>query len=103
MAKKFLTPVGLPSGTSNPATGSSGDLFFRTDLSQIVVYDGSAWVSAAGVDAEAVVDILAEFGLVGGDSGAPATTTYISNVDGGTPSTQTFTVDYSGGDPDTPA
>jgi hypothetical protein len=103
VAKQFLSPVGLPSGTSNPATGNSGDLFFRTDLAQIVVYDGSAWISAAGVDAEAVVDILAEFGLVGGEAGAPNTVTYISNVDGGTPGTQDFTVGYSGGDPETEA
>lgn len=103
MAKQFLSPIGLPSGTSNPATGASGDLFYRSDLGQIVVYDGEAWVSTGGIDAEGVVGILAEFGLVGGESGTPNTTTYISQVDGGTPSTQDFTVGYSGGDPDTPA
>ena len=101
MAKQFLSPVGLPSGVSNPATGSSGDLFYRSDLGQIVVHDGTTWVSAAGVDSETVVGLLAEFGLIGGDSGTPSTTTYISQVDGGTPSTQDFTVGYSGGDPET--
>jgi hypothetical protein len=101
MAKQFLSPIGLPSGTSNPATGESGNLFYRSDLGQIVVYDGSTWVSAAGVDSETVVGLLAEFGLIGGDSGTPNTTTYISQVDGGTPSTEDFVVGYSGGDPET--
>lgn len=101
MARQFLSPVGLPSGTANPATGSAGDLFYRSDLAQIVYYDGTAWVSAGGLDAEGVVTILAEFGLVGGDSGTPNTVTYISQVDGGTPSTVDFVVDYSGGQADT--
>jgi hypothetical protein len=101
MAKRFLSPVGLPSGTSNPAVGSSGDLFFRSDLAQIFVYDGADWVSAAGVDSDTVVDLLAEFGLIGGDSGDPNTVTYISQVDGGTPSTEDFVAGYSGGQPDT--
>jgi len=103
MAKQFLSPIGLPSGTSNPVAGESGNLFYRSDLGQIVVYDGSAWVSAGGIDAEGVVDILAEFGLVGGESGTPSTTTYTSQVDGGTPSTEDFTVEYSGGAPNTQA
>ena len=101
MARQFLSPVGLPSGTFNPATGSSGDLFYRSDLGQIVVYDGSAWISAAGVDSETVVGLLSEFGLIGGDSGTPDTSTYSSQVDGGTPSTEDFVVSYSGGDPET--
>jgi hypothetical protein len=100
VARQFLSPVGLPSGNTNPATGTSGDLFFRSDLAQIFVHDGTSWVSAAGVNSETVVTILAEFGLVGGDSGAPNTVTYISQVDGGTPGTVDFVVDYSGGQPD---
>jgi hypothetical protein len=101
VAKRFLSPVGLPSGTANPPVGSSGDLFFRSDLAQIVVYDGTTWVSAAGVDSDTVVDLLAEFGLIGGDSGSPSTVTYTSQVDGGTPSTEDFAAGYSGGQPDT--
>lgn len=36
---------GMPSGTSNPGSPSTGDLFFRTDLGMIIYYDGTRWVS----------------------------------------------------------
>lgn len=100
MAKRFLSPVGLPSGTANPETGVAGDLFYRTDLSQIVLYSGTEWLSASGTDLQGVLDLLAELGLVGVGSGSPSTTLYVSQVDGGSPETTTFVVDYSGGQPD---
>lgn len=102
MAKKFLTPIGLPSGTANPGSGVAGDLFYRSDLGQIVVYDGAAWLPAAGegVDTNGVVDLLVEFGILGAGSGTPETTAYVSQVDGGTPETEVFTLNYSGGEPD---
>jgi hypothetical protein len=100
MSKKFLTPVGLPSGTSNPSSGAAGDLFFRSDLGQIQIYTGSAWEAANQVDNDSIVNVLAEFGLVGGDSGTPNTTSYISQVDGGAPSTTEYIANYSGGQPD---
>ncbi len=104
MAKRFLSPIGLPSGSANPDSGEAGDLFYRSDLAQILVYDGTAWLPAAGegVDTEGVVDILAEFGILGAGSGTPETTVYVSQVDGGTPETEVFALDYSGGEPDSP-
>ena len=48
MSKKFLTPVGLPSGNTLPAAGSSGDLFFKDDEDAIYVHTGSAWASTKG-------------------------------------------------------
>lgn len=102
MAKRFLTPIGLPSGTANPNPGAAGELFYRSDLAQIIVYDGAAWLPAAGegVDTSGVVDLLVEFGILGAGSGTPETTTYVSQVDGGTPDTEVFVLDYSGGEPD---
>jgi hypothetical protein len=102
VAKRFLTPIGLPSGTANPDSGAAGDLFYRSDLGQIVVYDGTTWLPAAGdgVDQNGVVDLLVEFGILGSGSGTPETTVYVSQVDGGTPETEVFTLDYSGGEPD---
>lgn len=47
MSKKFLTPVGLPSGTTFPAAGSSGELFFNTTDSKVYVHDGADWVLSA--------------------------------------------------------
>lgn len=43
MAKKFLSPVGLPHGSQFPATASQGDLFFKDDELRLYLYDGLAW------------------------------------------------------------
>lgn len=94
MAKKFLTPIGLPSGTSNPATAEAGELFYRSDVNAIYIYTGTAWIPQA--DSDTVVGILAEFGLVGGDSGTPATAAFTATVEGGGPSSDP-SVNYDGG------
>jgi hypothetical protein len=99
VAKRFLSPIGLPSGESNPESGAAGDLFYRTDLSQIVINTGTDWVEISGSASEEIVSLLVEFGLLGSGSGTPETTVYISQVDGGTPETEVFAVDYSGGAP----
>lgn len=36
---------GIDSGTSNPGSPSSGDLFFRTDLGLLIYYDGTRWLT----------------------------------------------------------
>jgi hypothetical protein len=46
LSRKFLTPVGLPSGNTLPSVGSSGELFFKADEQTIYVHNGSAWVPA---------------------------------------------------------
>ena len=97
MARQFLTPIGLPSGTSNPVSASQGELFYRSDLNAIYIFDGQSWIPQA--DSGTVVSILTEFGLVGGDSGTPETTSFTSTVSGGTPDTETFVAPYDGGDP----
>lgn len=43
MAKRFLTPINLPSRSSDPATASEGDLYFNTSLDIIKVYYNSTW------------------------------------------------------------
>ena len=35
--------LGLPTGTTDPATAEAGDMFYNTDTSKIRVYDGTAW------------------------------------------------------------
>jgi hypothetical protein len=60
LSKKFLTPVGLPSGNTLPSVGSAGDLFYKTDEGNVYVHSGADW-SRAGVDPEilaAKADIL---------------------------------------------
>ena len=48
MSKKFLTPVGLPSGNTLPSVGSAGDLFFKTNEQSIYVHTGSEWIISGG-------------------------------------------------------
>jgi hypothetical protein len=48
LARKFLTPVGLPSGASNPATGSAGDLFYNTSDGFIYNHNGTSWSQIVG-------------------------------------------------------
>lgn len=48
MSKKFLTPVGLPTGVTNPSVGRTGDLFYRTDESAVYIYNGIAWEPLQG-------------------------------------------------------
>lgn len=43
MAKKFLSPVGLPTGTTFPATASIGEMFFNSGDLRLYLYDGLAW------------------------------------------------------------
>lgn len=76
MSKRFLVPPTLPSGTSNPATGFVGDLFFRTDEEKIYVYTATGWVIASGGG-----------GLTDLDGGS-ANTVYLAaqDVDGGSAS-----------------
>lgn len=48
MAKRFLTPINLPSRSSDPDTASEGDLYFNTSLDVIKVYYNSAWNPISG-------------------------------------------------------
>jgi hypothetical protein len=48
LSRRFLTPVGLPSGNTLPSVGSAGDLFFKSDEDAIYVHDGSAWANTKG-------------------------------------------------------
>lgn len=46
MSKKFLSPIKLAQGTSNPASGSTGDVFYNTTDQTIYAHNGSAWAVA---------------------------------------------------------
>jgi hypothetical protein len=83
MSRQFLTPVQLPAGTANPSVGGLGALFFRTDLGQLVIYNGSSWLPVGPSTTSTV------------DGGTP--TGYADVLDGGTASTTTFSAVYDGG------
>lgn len=44
MSRRFLVPPTLPTGTSNPASGNVGDLFFRTDELALYVFTSTGWM-----------------------------------------------------------
>lgn len=89
MAKKFLTPIGLPSGTSYPTSPEAGELFYKTDDDTIYTYNGSAWTPQRSLD---INEALVELGLLEEVGGA-------SSINGGTPSTE-YGASLSGGGPD---
>lgn len=97
MAKKFLTPIGLPSGTSNPASAEEGELFYRSDENSIYIYNGAQWVPQA--DTTAITNVLVEYGVLNGDAGNPESSSFTATVSGGSPSDNTFVTTYEGGEP----
>lgn len=57
MSRRFLTPVGLPSGATLPSVGSAGDLFYKLDEQAIYVHNGSSWVASQGSGASALSEL----------------------------------------------
>lgn len=48
MSKKFLSPIKLAQGASNPAVGSAGELFFNTTDVKVYAHNGTTWVPSGG-------------------------------------------------------
>ena len=48
MSRKFLSPIKLAQGATNPSTGSSGELFFNTTDLKVYAHNGTAWLPSGG-------------------------------------------------------
>ena len=48
MSKKFLSPIKLAQGATNPTTGSSGELFFNTVDLKVYAHNGTTWLPSGG-------------------------------------------------------
>jgi hypothetical protein len=48
MAKRFLTPLKLANLTSNPQSGSNGEIYFNETDNNIKVFSNSAWNVISG-------------------------------------------------------
>jgi hypothetical protein len=97
LSRKFLTPIALPHGNTNPAVGTIGALFYRSDLNLLHIYTGSGWVPVGGGSDLTNIDggVIGEgLFLIGGQ---PSTTSFSATVDGGSASTTSFESTYSGG------
>jgi hypothetical protein len=57
LSRRFLTPVNLPHGSSLPAVGSVGDLFYNTSDSYIYSHSGSVWARADSASAGSLSDL----------------------------------------------
>lgn len=84
MSRKFLTPIQLPAGSASPASGVLGSLFYRSDLGQIVFYNGTEWVSLSTGTTVAPVDGGSSSGYLDiADGGLATTTEFEAVLDGG--------------------
>ena len=43
MSKKFLSPIKLAQGASNPSSGSAGEIFYNTTDKAIYTHNGTGW------------------------------------------------------------
>jgi hypothetical protein len=48
VSKKFLSPIKLAQGATNPATGSTGELFYNTTDLKVYIHNGTTWLPSAG-------------------------------------------------------
>jgi hypothetical protein len=81
VSRKFKVPVGLVALASDPASGSTGDIYYNTTYG-IMVHNGTTWVSInfpLDVDG-GVFDSVAQY-----QGGSSPTETATQTLDGGTP------------------
>lgn len=65
MARKFFTPIGLLVRTGNPASGSTGDMYYNSTAQKIYAYDGSTWTLAAAQGTQGTVGSQGTQGVQG--------------------------------------
>jgi hypothetical protein len=56
--------IQIASGTSNPGSPATGNLFYRTDLAELLLYNGSAWVAVLPAGAGGVSSLNALVGAL---------------------------------------
>lgn len=50
MSRKFLTPIGVLVSTSDPASGSDGDMYFNSSAGELRVYHNGTWTAINSSD-----------------------------------------------------
>lgn len=75
MTKRLLSTQRIVNISSDPVTGSAGEIYFNTDQNILKYHDGTQWLPLGGGG-----------GAVNIDGGLPSTTYGgVSPIDGGTP------------------
>jgi len=41
--EKNSNRLGLPTGTTDPATANAGDVYYKTDTNKVRLYNGTSW------------------------------------------------------------
>ena len=59
MSKRFLTPINLTNLSSDPVTGSEGDLYFNTTEDVLKIYVNGAWTTLTGGGGGAAINVSA--------------------------------------------
>jgi hypothetical protein len=100
MAKRFLTPIALPSLSSDPFTTTAGALYFNSTDSTLKLYNGTAWVNVGGVSAdEGLLDHTHDYdGRIYSVQYGTLVSENKFTADGGSSLTDSFAVTWDGGD-----
>lgn len=100
MARKFLTPVTLPTLATDPASPETGTMYYNTVNNVIKVYNGDAWMNVGG-GVSAALGILDHTHDYEGNIFSVSYATMVEQnkffADGGSATTETFSVTWDGG------
>ena len=69
MSRKFKVAVGLLATSTDPASGSSGDLYYNTDIKDLKAYNGTDWVEVGSRSIDGGAPDTVYGGTVGVDGG----------------------------------
>lgn len=47
MSRKFLTPIGILTKSTNPSGGAAGDAYYNSSDGKIYVHNGSGWTAVS--------------------------------------------------------
>jgi hypothetical protein len=77
MAKRFLTPINLSNLSSDPASGSEGDLYFNTTDNVVKIYIDSAWTELTGGGGGGAISVSASAPVIANEGDG-----WFDNTDG---------------------
>lgn len=83
MARRFLTPIGLLARSSDPASGSVGDMYYNSSANKLYAYNGSSWTLAAAQGVQGTQGTAGATGAQGTEGTAASDPTVTALLFGG--------------------
>lgn len=84
MPKRFLSLINLVNLASDPASGSEGDIYWKSDTNKLRVYNGSAWADISGGAVNSITGTANEIEIASSNGdytiGLPNDVTILSNL-----------------------